>query len=92
VKPDDAGVPSFLARSWETGDAQLYEGNRINKISNNHPDSYFLIDPQGGIYFHNYEKMIEYSIIRNQFLMNLMHMSSMYKTQLYRSYQSQYNG
>ncbi len=92
VKPNDTGVPSFLARNWETGDAQLYEGNRINKICNNNPDSYFLIDPQGGIYFHNYEKMKEYSIIRNQFLMNLMHMSSMYKTKLYRSYQSLYNG
>lgn len=92
VKPQNAVVPSFLARNWLSGDAQLHEDRRANKICNDNPDSYFLIDPQGGIYFHNYEKMKEYTIIRNKFLMGLMHMSSIYKTQLYRSYQNKYNG
>ena len=91
IKPNNALLPPFLARNWESGESNLHESEIQNQINNKNDAAHFLIDPQGGIYFHNYEKMKDYSIIRNKFLMEILHLSSLYKTKIYKTFNNQYN-
>lgn len=62
LKPMTANAPSYLARTWSNGEGiKVSENNvidNLNTVQNRNSESYFLIDPQGGIFF--YDNVLSY--------------------------------
>lgn len=62
-----------LKRSWKDG--------AISNIPA--ANTYFLIDPQGGVFFHDHPKMLVFNKLRNSIFAYLKHVSMVYKKYLF---------
>ncbi|MBK8723854.1 MAG: hypothetical protein IPL95_16875 [Saprospiraceae bacterium] len=80
VKDKDGNVPSILARNWKTGH---YDRNISYQFSSTENKPYFLFDQQGGNFYYDFDKMNEFSVFRNEFLLNLYDLSCKYKKIIY---------
>jgi hypothetical protein len=75
-----SNIIQTVSRDWKTGQINIDFLNMKKKV--NAP--YFLFDSQGGVFFIEYENMVEFLEIRNQTFEDLRHMSTIYKSNLYK--------
>jgi hypothetical protein len=74
----DGKTPAYLSREWLDG---TYSKNYSYHF--NTRESFFLFDPQGGTFFHDFKKMNVYAENRNAIFSALMHLSAVYKKSLF---------
>lgn len=80
VSSNEQQVP-YLGREWING--KYKKGDSYQGINKN-KQPYFLFDPQGGVFFHNYRMMEEYSSKRNKLLYELFLFSCKYKQTIFK--------
>lgn len=84
IKAADGDRPAFLARNWVSGEYNLPFS--LQKDEKQEP--YFLFDPQGGVFFHNYKRMNKYVKERNKIFFELYVLACDYKKTIFKSFRS----
>lgn len=88
---NDSQCPAFLGRNWKGGDIVKNIPGENNPFFFYENNPYFLYDPQGGVFFYNFERMTEYSKKRNQMMMILYDDACKIKGEIFDNLQSKEN-